>query len=115
MPVELFPDDASAAAAAQRDEWQEGVGEEEAEDESEEVRVVVDPGQEAGEEEHGRHAHHLEERHLGVLEARPLVDHLHHAARQQPEVAAGGADLNKRIQIWSMFSIYAVTLLKTKN
>ena len=94
MPVELFPDDASAAAAAaQRDEWQEGVGEEEAEDESEEVRVVVDPGQEAGEEEHGRHAHHLEERHLGVLEARPLVDHLHHAARQQPEVGAGGANL----------------------
>ena len=93
-PVELFPDDdAAALAAAQRDERQEGVGEEEAEDESEEVRVVVDPGEEAGQEEHGRHAHHLEQRHLGVLEARPLVDHLHHAARQQAEVPARGADL----------------------
>ena len=92
-PVEVFADDAPAAAAAQRDEGEERVGEEEAEYEAEEVRVVVDPGEEAGQEEHGRHAHHLEQRHLGVLEARPLVDHLHHAARQQAEVPARGADL----------------------
>ena len=97
-PVKLFSGDtpaaAAATAAAQRHEGQDRVGEEEAEDEAEEVRVVVHPRQESGEEEDGRHADHLEERHLGVLETRPLVDHFHHAARQEPEVAAGRTHLN---------------------
>ena len=79
------------------------------------MRVVVDPGQEAGEEEHGRHAHHLEEGHLGVFEARPLVDHLHHAARQQPEVAAGGANLNRfLLLLQSLFRREKVSILQER-
>ena len=81
--------------AAEGDEGQQGVGEQEARDEAEEVGVVVHPGQETGQEEHGRHAHQLEDGHLGVLEHRPLVDHLHHAARQQAEVRARRPDLER--------------------
>ena len=35
----------------------------------------------------------LEDGHLRVLEAGPLVDHLHYAAGKQPKVGAGGPDL----------------------
>jgi len=42
--------------------------------------VVINPRQESGQEEHGGDAHQLEDGHLGVLEAGPLVDHLYDAA-----------------------------------
>ena len=84
---------AGIAAAAQGDEGQQRVGEQEAEDEAKQVGVVVHPRQQPGQEEHGCHAHQLEDGHLRVAEGGPLVDHLHHAHGQKAEVGAGGADL----------------------
>ena len=62
------------------DERHDCVGEKKPKDEPEKMSVVVDPGQEAGEEEDGRDSDQLENGHLGVLETRPLVDHLDNAA-----------------------------------
>ena len=95
VPVVIFPASGASSSPSEGDERQEGVGQQEPEDEAEEVRVIVDPGKEPDEEEHGRHADHLEDSHLGVLESRPLVNHLHHAARQEAKVAAGRTDLKK--------------------
>ena len=82
--------------AAEGDEWEEGVAEEEAEDEAEEVGVVVDPGQEAEEEEDGRDPDQLEDGHLGVLEHVPLVNHFHNATGQKAEMGAGRTNLGDR-------------------
>lgn len=41
------------------DKGHDGIGDEEAEDETKKVGVVIDPGQKAGEEEDGRDAHQL--------------------------------------------------------
>ena len=84
---------AAVVVPAEGDERQDGVGQQEAEDEAEEVRVVVHPGQESGKEEDRGDADQLEDGHLRVLEHVPLVDDLDHAASQEAEVGAGGADL----------------------
>ena len=78
---------------AKGDEGHDGVGDEEAEDETEEMCVVVDPGQQAGEEEDGGDANQLEDRHLGILETWPLVDHLHDAGGEKPEVRPSRSNL----------------------
>ncbi len=82
-------------AAAECDKRQQRVRQQEAEDEAEEVGVVVDPRQQPGQEQHGRHSHQLEDRHLGISKHRPLVNHLHHAAGQQTEVCTGWANLKE--------------------
>ena len=82
--------------AAEGNEGKESVAEKEAKDESEEVGVVVDPGQEAEEEEDRGHTHQFEESHLGVLEHVPLVDHLHHATGQETEVCTGRPNLHEK-------------------
>ena len=71
------------------DKGEDGVGHEEPEDEAEEVGVVVNPGQKAGEEEDRGHAHQLQHRHLGVLEAGPLVDHLDDGGGEDAEMGSG--------------------------
>ena len=89
------------------DERHDGVGEEEPEDEAEQVGVVVDPGQEAGEEEDGRDPDQLEDGHLGVLEGRPLVDDLDNAAGQEAKVGPGGTNLkvrtNVQLSVWRSY------------
>ena len=79
------------AVHPKRDKWQHGVGQEEAVDEAEEVGIVVNPGQESGQEENGRHPDQLEDGHLGVLEAGPLVDDLDNGGGQEAEGGAGRA------------------------
>ena len=76
------------------DERQDCVRDEEAEDEAKEVGVVVDPGEESGEEEDCGDPDQFEYRHLRVLERRPLVDDLHNAAGQEAEVRPGRTDLS---------------------
>ena len=78
---------------AKGDEGHDGVGDEEAEDEAEEVSVVVNPRKESGQEEDSGDADQLEDRHLWVLEARPLVDDLHDAGGKQTKVGSSGANL----------------------
>ena len=80
-------------AAAEGDEGQEGVAEQEAGDEAEQVGVVVDPRQEASQEEDRRDAYQLEDGHLGIAERRPLVNHLDHAAGQKAKMGSGRTDL----------------------
>ena len=77
----------------ERDKGQNGVADEEPEDEAEEVGIVVDPGQQAGQEEDGGDADELEDGHLRVLEAGPLVDHLHDGGGQQTEVGSSRSNL----------------------
>ena len=78
----------------ERDEGQDGVANEEAEYEPEEVCVVVNPGQETEQKEDSRHPHQLQYRHLRVLQARPLVDDLNDAGGEEAEVGPGGPDLS---------------------
>ena len=78
---------------AKGDEGHDGVGDEEAEDEAEEVSVVVNPRKESGQEEDSGDADQLEDRHLWVLEAGPLVDDLHDEGGQQTKVGSSGANL----------------------
>ena len=84
---------AAVVVPAEGDERQDGVGQQEAEDEAEEVRVVVHPGQESGEEEDRGDADQLEDGHLRVLEHVPLVDDLDHAASQEAKMCSGRTDL----------------------
>lgn len=91
------PDDEDLAppiVVAERDEGHEGVGGEEAEDEAEEVGVVVDPRQDAEEQQAHEDEDELGEGAVGVLEHRPAVQHLDHLGGQQGEVGAGWADLS---------------------
>ena len=84
---------AAVVVPAEGDERQDGVGQQEPEDEAEEVRVVVDPWQESGEEEDCGDADQLEDGHLRVLEHVPLMNDLDHAASEEAEVSPGGPDL----------------------
>ena len=82
-----------AVIDAEGDEGHDGVGYEEAEDEAEEVGVVVNPRKESGEEEDRGDADQLEDGHLGVLEAGPLVDHLDDGGGKEAKVGARGSHL----------------------
>ena len=57
------------------------------------MSVVVDPRKESGQEEDSSDPDQLEDCHLGVLEARPLVDHLHDAGGKETKVSARRSDL----------------------
>lgn len=75
------------------DEGHEGVRREEAEDEAEEVGVVVDPGQDADEQEDAQDADELHEGAPGVLEHGPAVEDLDDEGGEEGEVSAGWAHL----------------------
>lgn len=79
---DLFP----ALVLPEGDERQQGVGEEEAEDETEKVGVVVHPGQQAYEEEEHGDGDELAQRLPGMLQHRPRVQHFHDEAGQQSEL-----------------------------
>ena len=83
---------------AKGDEGHDGVGYEEAKDEAKEVGVVVDPREESGEEEDRGDPDKLEDGHLGVLEARPLMDHLHDRRGQEAEMGTRGSHLGS---VWN--------------
>ena len=72
---------------------EDGVGQEQPGDEAEGVRVVVDPGHEAQQEEDAHHRQELPEGQPGAAEDLPGLHHLHHERRQHAEEGARGADL----------------------
>ena len=81
--------------AANDYEWLECVGEKEASDKSEQVGVVVNPGQQTAQKQHGSEPDELEQRHLWITKDRPLMDDLDHATSQQAKVSARWTNLSK--------------------
>lgn len=75
---------------------QEGEGEQQAAEEAEDVRDVVDPRQEAAREQEEDDGQELEEGFPGVFQDLPALDELHEEARQEAELTAGGTDLQER-------------------
>lgn len=84
---------AVAVVGAERDERQQRVRQQEAETEAEQVGEVVDPRQQAEQEERRRDGQQLDQRLQRMLEHGPAVEHLDDQARQQAELGAGWTDL----------------------
>lgn len=84
----------SSLIDAEGDEGHDGVGDEEAKDEPEEVSVVVYPGKKTREEEDCGDSDQLEDGHLWILETWPLMDDLHDAAGQESKVRPGRTHLS---------------------
>lgn len=78
---------------AHRDEGEEGVGEQSARDEPEDVSEVVHPGQESSQKEEGDREEEPAEGPPGRAEERPRVEDFHAEAGEKAEVGAGGAHL----------------------
>lgn len=70
------------------DVGEEGEGEQQAADEAEYVRNVVDPGQEAAHEEEEDDGRQLQEGLPGLLEHLPTLEQLHKQASQEPKLGA---------------------------
>lgn len=70
------------------DVGQEGEGEQQAADEAEYVRDVVDPGQEAAHEEEEDDGRQLEEGLPGLLQHLPTLEQLHKQAGQESKLGA---------------------------
>lgn len=75
-----------AVVAAERHERHQGVRQQEAEDEAEEVCVVVHPWQQAERKERQRDGEQLAECLIGMTQHGPRIQHLHDEARQQTEL-----------------------------
>lgn len=76
------------------DVGQEGEGQQQAAQEAEDVGNVVDPGQEAAQEEEEDDAHQFEEGLTGVLQHLPALEELHKQTSQQPKLGPGWSNLN---------------------
>lgn len=72
---------------------QEGKGEQQAAEEAEDVRDVVDPRQEAAQEEEDHDAQELEEGFPGLFQNLPALNELHEEASEESELRAGGTHL----------------------
>lgn len=79
---------------AERHVGQEGEGEQQAAEEAEDVGDVVDPGQQATQEQEEDNAHQLEEGLPWLLQHLPALDELHKQAGKQPELGASWANLD---------------------
>ena len=76
------------------DEGHDGIGCEEAKDESKQVGIVVNPWQQPRQKEDCRDTNQLENGHLGIFEAGPLMNHLHDTACQQTKVSTRRPNLS---------------------
>lgn len=77
------------------DVGEEGEGEQQAADEAEYVRDVVDPGQEAAQEEEEDDARQFEEGLPRILKHLPTLDQLHKQAGQESKLGACGTHLQR--------------------
>lgn len=73
---------------AERNIGQEGIRQEEPEDKTEDVGVVVHPGQKANEEQHEGDGNEAEQGSPRIANERPAVDHLDKEASEEAELGA---------------------------